>query len=60
MANFLGQPYMGPSSVPHAHQDFFKVYFAGAHVRVSFFLFVVLLLGRARQEHEPGLRSLAV
>jgi hypothetical protein len=32
MANFLGQPFMGPASVPHANPDFFKVYFAGAHV----------------------------
>jgi hypothetical protein len=32
MANFLGTPYMGPASVPHANPDFFKVYFAGAHV----------------------------
>lgn len=32
MANFLGQPFMGPTKVPHANPDFFKVYFAGAHV----------------------------
>ncbi len=32
MASFLGQPYMGPSKVPHADPEFFKVYFAGAHV----------------------------
>lgn len=35
MANFLGQPFMGPVKVPHADADFFKVYFAGAHVRRS-------------------------
>ncbi|EFN51105.1 hypothetical protein CHLNCDRAFT_59336 [Chlorella variabilis] len=35
MANFLGQPYMGPASVPHANPDFFKVYFAGAHLAVA-------------------------
>ncbi len=35
MANFLGQPFMGPASVPHANPDFFKVYFAGAHVSSS-------------------------
>ena len=32
MASFLGQPFMGPQSVPHANPDFFTVYFAGAHV----------------------------
>ena len=32
MANFLGQPYMGPSGMVHANPEFFKVYFAGAHV----------------------------
>ena len=32
MAEFLGKPFMGPESVPHVSADFFKVYFAGAHV----------------------------
>ncbi|KAL4426256.1 hypothetical protein ABPG77_009871 [Micractinium sp. CCAP 211/92] len=35
MANFLGQPFMGPTKVPHANPDFFKVYFAGAHLAVA-------------------------
>ncbi|PRW05952.1 ATP-dependent DNA ligase isoform A [Chlorella sorokiniana] len=35
MASFLGQPYMGPSKVPHADPEFFKVYFAGAHLAVA-------------------------
>lgn len=35
MASFLGQPFMGPASVPHANADFFKVYFAGAHLAVA-------------------------
>lgn len=33
MTEFLGRPFMGPAAVPHASADFFKVYFAGAHVR---------------------------
>ena len=25
---------MGPPSVPHVNEDFFKIYFLGAHVRL--------------------------
>lgn len=36
-AEFLGKPFMGPPSVPHVNEDFFRVYFLGAHVSfVSF------------------------
>jgi len=32
-SEFLGRPFQGPPSVPHASEEFFKVYFIGAHVR---------------------------
>jgi hypothetical protein len=31
-SEFLGRPFQGPPSVPHASEEFFKVYFLGAHV----------------------------
>jgi len=35
-AEFLGRPFMGPPSVPHVNEEFFKMYFLGAHVsRIS-------------------------
>lgn len=33
-SEFLGRPFQGPPSVPHASEEFFKVYFIGAHVRI--------------------------
>jgi hypothetical protein len=37
-SEFLGRPFQGPPSVPHASEEFFKVYFLGAHVRFECFL----------------------
>lgn len=34
-AEFLGKPFMGPPSVPHVNEDFFKMYFLGAHVSIK-------------------------
>jgi len=37
-SEFLGRPFQGPPSVPHASEEFFKVYFLGAHVRFECFV----------------------
>ena len=37
MADFNPNPYRGEESIPHVSEDFFKVYFMGAQVRIQYF-----------------------
>ncbi|GAB4818272.1 hypothetical protein N2152v2_005318 [Parachlorella kessleri] len=45
MEGFLGKPYMGPPSVPHVSDEFFRAYFFGAHLAVAICSFPGRILG---------------
>jgi hypothetical protein len=63
-AEFLGKPFMGPPSVPHVSEEFFKVYFLGAHVSrntskglesfQTFILHIIYLGDEGYQEEHAG------
>ncbi|WPT10715.1 hypothetical protein PSENEW3n2_00001887 [Picochlorum sp. SENEW3] len=44
-SEFLGRPFQGPPSVPHASEEFFKVYFLGAHLAIAISSFPGRVLG---------------
>lgn len=41
MADFNPNPYRGEASIPHVSEDFFKIYFAGAQVNLTWMIFII-------------------
>lgn len=41
MSDFNPNPYRGEASIPHVSEDFFKVYFVGAQVTLTWMIVVL-------------------